>query len=189
MASEVAKNVGGTTIGHSAVGSGGGASVTYGSMSGDSRISQEYNHLMMIWVVKTANTSDPDNQMNMKLNNDTGTNYNQNRMAIISSNINSFSYDGQTAFTLGNFTGSGGNVGGGSWGGGIIWMPYYSSTEETKALWLNNAGESESTGSNQFRMSKQSWLYDSTSAITQIDFWPYGYNFKEGCTITLYGLT
>ena len=186
MAMEVAKNVGGSTIGHTAVGSGGVASGTSGSTSGDSRISQAYNHLFLIWVVR-AEGSGSDAQMNLKVNNDTSTLYSATRMAIISSNINSYSQAGQTSFGLSNFTGGGAVAN--SWGGGNIWMPWYNSTTEAKSMWIENAAENDSTSSNAFRMSQQGWLYDSTSAITQLDFWPYAYDFAEGSTITLYGVT
>ena len=48
---EVAKDIGGATIGHFEC-TGDDALVTFGSVSGDSRISQAYDHLMMTLSVR-----------------------------------------------------------------------------------------------------------------------------------------
>ena len=185
---EVAKNRGGTTIGHHEC-TADDNSIVFGSTSGNSRILNTYQHLMMV-VSTRSDASAYKDYYKLSFNDDSvGSNY--------------YSYttmtdnDGGTDAVNARSEGQGyirfeGIVGGSSqadvFGTAKIWIPNYGDSQ-TKQIFIqwSKPNKSVATGSEQFGLGLVAGLRNQTGAITQISLGS-GDNFVQYSTFTLYGI-
>ena len=189
---EVAKNVGGTTIGHYEVDSSPDASVTFGSTSGDSRIAQTYNHL----VLKGSSRFDNSGQSyayewdGIRFNGDTGSNY---RYQYIYGESASTEAGGAAAYNAIFAYTAGYGAASGVFGNWTMWIPMYTQDKYKQITGDASVGTGQSGSGVSGAISAYiSVSWESTAAITQITIGPPGAggsDYVEHTCFTLYGLT
>ena len=189
---EVAKNVGGTTIGHYEVDSGGDASVTFGSTSGDSRIAQTYDHL----VLKGSSRFDNSGQAyayewdGVRLNGDTGSNY---RYQYLYGESTSTESGGASTYSSMFMYTAGYGARTGVFGNWTMWIPMYTSDKYKQIIGDASVGTGyNNSGNNGSITAYTSYSWENTAAITQIAIGPPGAggsDYVEHTCFTLYGLT
>jgi len=183
---EVAKDIDGTTIGHHECTTT-DAVVTFGSVSGGSRISQAYDHLML----KISARSDQATYvsgMGMKFNAAT-TNYSETRLLASSSTPVSNRKTGESILRAwGNIPGSSSLAD--TFSANTVWIPHYANTANFKQFVARSADPNNSTTDDQWNVMVSAGLWSDTDAITQIDLSIVaGDDFVQYSNFTLYGVT
>ena len=192
---EVAKSVGGATIGHTELSSLSGA-VTFGTGTGDDRISQAYDHLWLVASARTNVNADWYSAINVRVGNgslDTGTNYSTCWLGTGGNGTWGWSDTGIAYWTAGYITGNRNDPTPGLkiFGNYNLWLPYYSNTSHFKQSLGHAQGENTSSTDSQWSVSDVAGLWQSTAAIDTISVYPSasGYSFKTYSSFTLYGIT
>ena len=189
---EVAKNVGGTPIGHYEVDSSPDASVTFGSTSGDSRIAQTYDHLVLKGSSRFDNSGSAANYECdcVRLNGDSGTNYRYQMFYGESASTEASAastYSAMFMYTAGDGARSG------VFGNWTMWIPMYTQDKYKQIIADASVGTGyNSAGANGSITAYTSDSWENTAAITQIAIGPPGAggsDYVEHTCFTLYGLT
>ena len=180
---EVAKDIGGSTIGHFEC-TGDDALVTFGSTSGDTRISQAYDHLMMTLSVR-ATHSTYESGVNVDFNNGTGYSYIRLQTlagALAAANNTGAAY-GQWAAC------AGASVEAQTFASAVVWLPHYANSTNKKSWFTRSIIPTNSTSSSQSAVQMEAGLWGGTDAITEIDLSPASGSFVQYSNFTLYGVT
>lgn len=169
------------------------ATVTVGSTSVSSvaffGIPTGYKHLQVRYIVKSArNDGNPLDELNLRINDDTGNNYAQHALAG----------NGSSAFS--NAIASGNNIelgsgfigdaySGSQFGIGIVDILDYNSSAKTKTVKMLGGvefnGLVNSTGG---RVGLGSGLWNNTSPITSLTFYAENGNIIQNSQFALYGV-
>ena len=161
------------------------ATVTLGSPTGSiyfTSIPQNYNHLQVRIFGKNTGTSGSFDFSWMIFNSDSGANYAYHRIYGDGSSAQSSAGSNSSAIYYGEYPTTTGysNI----FGAGIIDILDYSNTSKNKTI-RNLFGHDEN-GSG--RVGMYSGFWNSTAAITAIQFNGNSYNFQTGSTFVLYGV-
>ena len=71
-----------------------------------------------------------------------------------------------------------------------MWIPNYANTANFKQVLFQSAGPNNSTTNDQWHVGMSASLWQSTAAIDQFTWQPYGSdNFVQYSTFTLYGVS
>lgn len=144
-----------------------------------SNISQSYTHLyVVVNILSTSNGLD----FYVRFNGDGGNNYATTKMGSSPSSRSTNRRDSAPAMQLFYVVSGASN---GTWTGGEIWIPYYTSTTFTKNIQATGGGKSETGMSSSF--------WNNTAAITSIGFaatdtFTTSPTLGAGTTFTLYGI-
>ena len=180
---EVAKDIGGSTIGHFEC-TGDDALVTFGSVSGDSRISQAYDHLMMTLSVRATHVT-YESGVNVDFNN--GTGYSYTRLQALTSTPASARNSGAA---YGQWSAcAGASVLADTFASAVVWVPHYSNSANSKSWVTRSVIPNNSTTNSQWAVQIEAGLWGGTDAITEIDLTPASGSFVEFSNFTLYGVT
>jgi hypothetical protein len=160
------------------------ASVVFSSL-GD--YSSTYKHLQIRYTAKSDRSSgDGNDAMIMRLNSDSGSNYNSHILLGDGSSVGSGYESGNlTSMDYSYIAGTGGNISGGYGFGVMDFLDAYSTTKfkTRRALWGNSLGGSYKV------VGLSSGLWRNTNAISTITFLPrYGTNLVAGSRFSLYGI-
>jgi len=180
---EVAKNVGGTTIGHHEC-TGNDSLVTFGSTSGDSRISQEYDHLMMTLSVRNDHST-VESGVNVDFNN--GTGYSYTRLQAMTPTPGSGRNGGASYGQWSACAGS--SVLSSTFAAGVVWVPHYSNSTNKKSWVTRSVIPNDTTGNSDWAVQAEAGLWSGTDAITEIDLTcAASANFVQYSNFTLFGI-
>jgi len=154
------------------VGVGGAANIDFTSISGS------YRHLKIFYRIKSEGAG---NDVLMRLNNDSGSNYTFNLDRAIAGTA-SAATAGATSLDVGMVPATGDTYE----GTGEITVPYYSTGTVTRSVFSLYAGANASG----MHTGNTSGVWTGTAAITRITFIVGGgVDFKEGSIMSLYGIT
>lgn len=157
------------------------ATVTFSSISGS------YNNLCLVFQARLSDATST-NGMGMRLNSDTGSNYDRELVFATGTGLSTNFNVATTSMQIGPMPISTSTAG--AAGSGQIWIPNYSgSTFHKVATCLFGAFFTEGTGSS-YRSGFFVHNWRNTAAITQIDLIDVdGGNYVTGSTFCLYGVT
>jgi hypothetical protein len=173
------------SIATTTVGAGGAASITFAS------IPQTYTHLQVRFIGRNNNTSGVSNaELSWQCNNDTGANYAKHRL------FGTGSATGSSATTSSTYASS--ELGiiptnshtAGVYGVGVLDILDYANTSKYKTMRLLG-GIDGNTGDTNSRIVLNSSLWQSTAAISELDFFlgaGGGDNFLQYSQIALFGI-
>jgi hypothetical protein len=175
-----------TVIDHTEVGAGGVASW------GEAAIPSSYDHLLLVMSNRTVTNYTTDD-LKLRVGNgsiDTGSNYSHTRMYATGTTVASTRQTNQDAiryiYTSGNAASSTANT----FASIKVWIPNYANTTGFKPVLISVGKENASTASVGWYVSVQAGLWQSTSAITDIEVSAAaGQDTGEYSTFTLYGVT
>ena len=162
------------------VGSGGSATVTFSS------IPATYTHLQIRIFGQTSRGTYGNDQMTMRVNGDTGSNYSSH---ILSGDGASASASGAATQTSINLSFKLGSTTSSAFGAFIIDALDYANTSKYKTI-RNLAGVDINGTISSFggEVELSSGLWQSTSAITSLTFTPVNANFTQYSSFALYGI-
>lgn len=138
------------------VGSGGSSSVTFSS------IPQNYEHLQVRFICRTNRSNQEDN-IQVRLNSDTGNNYSSHVLYGDGATAGSFSDGTSTAFTS-RMVVAAGNAGANIFGVNVLDILDYTNTSKYKTTRALNGYDNNGTG--QVRLTSGLWM--NTNAVTSI---------------------
>jgi hypothetical protein len=166
-----------TTVGASSV-----SSITFSS------IPSTYKHLQIRYIVKSSRTGNPLDELNLRFNGDSGTNYAQHALAG----------DGSTVFANNVLNGNNMELGSGfigdsesgsQFGVGVVDILDYASTTKTKVVRMIGGVDFNGViGSYPGRIGQGSGLWNSTSATTSLTFFSDNGNITQYSSFALYGI-
>jgi hypothetical protein len=149
-----------------------------------SSISGSYNDLVLVMVLRSAVTSTQD-QVQLRFNNDTGSNYSSQYEQSFSATIQSAASAAQTQMIVGLCTGNTGLAN--AFGTCVVEVPGYASTTWLKPVVCNSV-EPHSTSSSGVFQQNGGGFWNSTAAITRVQVIPGGsLNFVTGSQLRIYG--
>jgi hypothetical protein len=153
-------------------------------------IPSSYDHLFVRWSARSDQShAYVNDNIECKLNGDTGTNYSVTR--LLASSNPPWSYR-STGSGMWNNWGQNPDamVQANTFGIGSMWIPYYANTANYKQGLSNSALENNSATNDEWRMALAAGLWTSTAAVNQITFTTQNAaNFIAYSTFTLYGVT
>jgi hypothetical protein len=153
-----------------------------------------YNHLMVIVLGRLTETSEQTDYITLQINGDTGANYSScqietNNVGGTLNSPNSVASYGQTSFSIGRITASGGG-GAANAGALVAYIPWYTSTSFNKVVQSQSGGGNGTSALVDCRMF---WgFYNPTvqAAITSLSISaPSGSDFKTGTSFALLGVS
>lgn len=150
------------------------ASITFSS------ISSAYTDLRLVLVARSNNTGTPREDLYIRFNSDTGTNYSHTTLYGQDGSVGSFRQSNRTEINA--YTGLPGTAGQFSLTTFDIFS-YAGSTNKSCLLTVNN--DQNTVGG---QVGREAGLWRSTSAITSITVLPQTNSFDTGTTATLYGI-
>ena len=169
-----------TLIAHTEVGSGGAANIEFSSIPGT------YDDLLIITSLRTDRASQTNDNINIRFNGDTATNYSRTQMVATGTSVSSARGSSATSITTTQAPGNSANAN--TWGTATILIPAYKNTSKNKQV-LHRGAQLDNSNSTFF-LGLYSGLWRSTSAITSITLLPNtGPNIVQYSTATLYGVT
>lgn len=158
------------------VGAGGAASITFNN------IPQVYTDLMIKISFKSNTTNNGENIF-MRFNGDSGSNYSIRRIYGSGTSVASDAISG-TYMSI-NITGNSAAVASNTFGNGEIYIPNYTSSNR-KSVIGDGVGEANST---ENYLGLNAGLWTGTSAINSIAFTPHvGNAWVQYSTVSLYGI-
>lgn len=163
--------------------SGGAASVTF------TGIPQGYKHLQIRFLAKSTRTNVSLDELNFRINGDSGSNYAIHYLFGTGSGAASATYN--TSWTYGQIGyGTLGDDLGGQFGVGIIDILDSSSTSKYKTVRSLSGVDMNGTGGGSLygRVGLTSNLWQSTSAINSLAFYAVNGNFTQYTQFALYGI-
>ena len=164
-----------TLIASNTVGSGGVASVTFSS------IPQTYTDLVVKFSARSTTSGSVQSGI-MRINGDTGTNYNYKNLTGDGSSANSGTSTGVSYFYIGAWPAASGTSN--TFGNGEIYIPNYTSANY-KSVSIDYVGEANAAGAYQVL---EAGSYPFTSAITSLTFLGYSDSLAQYSTFYLYGI-
>ena len=158
------------------VGAGGSSSVTFSS------IPSTFTHLQLRMMVREAGTGANGSYVGMRFNSDSGNNYSMHRLLGDGSSASAAAYVTQNTNYLERVASAsqGSNV----FGVVVVDILDYANTNKYKTS--RNLGGWDSNGSGWITLNSNLW--QSTSAITQIDLGIDTGNFQQYSSFALYGI-
>jgi hypothetical protein len=165
-----------TVVGASSV-----SSITFSS------IPSTYKHLQVRYVVKSARTSNPLDELNLRFNGDTGSNYAQHCLFGDGAGVTGNGLASQNNIELGSgFIGD--SEGTSQFGVGIVdILDYYSSTK-TKTIKMLGGVDFNGAPVYGGRVGLGSGFWNSTSATTSLTFYAENGNIIQYSHFALYGI-
>jgi hypothetical protein len=160
------------------VGSGGTTSVSFTS------IASTWKHLQIRWIARenTGSVSTPDENIRIRFNSDTGSNYSLHRLNGNGSTVYADGYANQTDVVATGFSGNGATAS--IYGAGVIDILDYANTNKYKTIRALSGVDQNGSGSIWFN----SGNWRSTSAITSIELRESTNGFKQYSQFALYGI-
>jgi|14BtaG_2_1085337.scaffolds.fasta_scaffold25907_1 hypothetical protein len=156
------------------------ATVTHGSISGS------YDHLYGI-ISCRSDQSAYTNSIMVQFNNDTGGNYGFTDIQSANNTPSAYSQDGATQIGYPNVPAASALAD--TFGVIEYWIPHYSNTANFKPCFFKAAAPNVSTTASQAAMKFTGAIWESTAAITEIDFTLNGgHDYVQYSTFTLYGI-
>jgi hypothetical protein len=160
--------------------SGSETTVTHGSISGS------YDHLYGVISARSDQSAYYSGVM-IQFNNDTGSNYCFQDMQSANNTPSAYSQDGATQ--IGYPPIPAGSSLADTFGVIEYWIPHYSNTANFKPCFFKAGAPNVSTTSGQAEMKITAGIWESTAAITEIDFTLNGgHDYIQYSTFTLYGI-
>ena len=159
------------------------ATTTLGSAATDitfSGISSAYTDLRLVLVARSNNTGTPREDLYIRFNSDTGSNYSTTILYGQDGSAGSFRQTGQSRINA--YTGLPGTSSQFS----LTMVNIFSYTGSTFKTCLVSVNNDQNTVGGE--VNAQVGLYRSTSAITSITVLPQTNSFDTGTTATLYGI-
>ena len=151
-------------------------------------ISASYDHLYLVTSLRTDDVVYFD-QLGLRLNGDTGTNYSWTRLNAGTSTPTSGRGTGDTSIEY-LYGATGSSALADTFGTMTTWIPNYANTANFKQTLHQWAQENNSTTDWQWFVGMIAGLWSSTAAVNQITLTPLdGDNFVQYSTFTLYGVT
>ena len=163
------------SIATTTVGAGGAATVTFSS------IPQTYTHLQIRFIGRRTTTGLDNTRLNF--NSDTGANYKPTHYIIGDGSAVSAGTSSSNAFALTFYT-SGSDATSGIFGANVTDILDYTNTNKYKVGRILSGVDLNGSGAAVF----SSFLWMSTSAITNIVLTPNSGNFAEYSSFALYGI-
>jgi len=160
------------------VGSGGTTSVSFTS------IASTWKHLQIRWIARenTGSVSTPDENIRIRFNSDTGSNYSIHRLNGNGSTVYADGYANQSDVVATGFSGNGATAS--IYGGGVIDILDYGNTNIYKTIRSLSGVDQNGSGSVWFN----SGNWRDTSAITSIELRESTNGFKQYSQFALYGI-
>ncbi len=163
------------------------ASFTLGSTTSTvtfSSIPSTFKHLQIRYIARTNTGASNQDQVHMRFNSDTGSNYAWHRLLADGATVNATASSSQTYINTGTAARAGepSNV----FGAGVIDILDYQNTNKNKTT-RTLTGEDANSGSDEF-IGLYSGLWTSTSAVSQIDIFSTGASFLQYSSFALYGI-
>ncbi len=165
------------------VGSTSVANVTFSS------IPSTYKHLQVRYMVKSArNDGNPLEELNLRMNGDTGNNYVEHQLTSDGSGVGSNGLTSQNNIELGEGW-MGDIVSGSQFGVGVLDILDYASTNKTKVIRVIGGVDFNGAPSGYGgRVGLASGFWNNTSAITSLTFYAQNGNLVQYSQIALYGI-
>ena len=150
-------------------------------------ISGSYKHLRLYVQGRSNDSSSGFMAINMTFNNDTGANYDWQRITTTTGSVAAAASAGQTSarigLTLGDTSAAANNA-----GGTIIEIPNYAATVFNKNA--QGAGHEFASTSTTLFLSETNYMtWRNTAAITRVTLTPNAGSWKIGSRATLYGIS
>lgn len=169
-----------TLIAHTEVGSGGATEILFSS------IASTYDDLMILTSLRTDRSAQTNDNINIRFNGDTATNY--SRVQLVATGSSASTAAGANATSITTIQAPGASATANTFGSGIIYIPNYKNTSYNKQVIVDGVQENNSTTA--YFIGLFAGLYRSTSAISSIRLFPNtGPNFVQYSQATLYGVT
>ena len=150
-------------------------------------ISASYDHLYLEASVRSDQSGAYQDFCHFQFNNDTtASNYSSTWLIASTSTPTS---SRATTYTWGGFI-NGPSALADTFSPVTMWIPNYANTANFKQVLFQSAGPNNSTTNDQWHVGMSASLWQSTAAIDQFTWQPYGSdNFVQYSTFTLYGVT
>ena len=158
------------------VGSGGTSTITFSS------IPATYTHLQIRWI--SRNTSSGNNNLNMVINNDTTTNYTYHALEANGTSAGAYGEGKVRAEAIQVGMQATASNSSSIFGAGIIDILDYTNTNKYKTTRCFTGFDAN--GSGAFRLNSHLW--NSTSAINELDFTNSTGSFVQYTQVALYGI-
>ena len=160
------------------VGSGGTTSVSFTS------IASTWKHLQIRWIARenTGSVSTPDENVRIRFNSDTGSNYSIHRLSGTGSSTYADGYNNQSDVVATGFSGNAATAG--IYGAGVIDILDYANTNKYKTIRALSGVDQNGSGAIWFN----SGNWRNTSAITSIELRESTNGFKQYSQFALYGI-
>ena len=150
-------------------------------------IPSSYDHLYLTTSTRTDDVVYSD-QLGLRFNGDTGTNYSWTRLTTGTSTP--YSSRGDTDTSIEGLYTPGSSADANTFGTMTMWIPNYANTANFKQTASRWAQENNSTTDWQWFVGVHAGLWASTAAVNQITLTPLdGDNFVQYSTFTLYGVS
>lgn len=162
-----------------AVGSGGVSSVSFTS------IPDTYKHLQVRAIVRTTYTSGTTHNLNMTINNDTGANYSFHQLQGNGSAMNSYGENVNRTNCVQVLHMTTDASTSGMFGTAIIDILDYANTNKKRTV---RSYKGQDQNNSDGTVGLHSYLYNSTTAISRLDFIPAVGNLTQYSHIALYGI-
>ena len=187
---EVAQTVGGDDIADT-IGVSTPNIITIGAMSGDSRISQDYDHLYFVFSNRSGNTTYYEN-LKYEFNDQSLYKYSYTLLYTSTATV-STTREG-TADSIraiqGDYIQAGSTLAN-TFGVATMWIPHYANTTNFTQTFSRSVVANNSVTDNQWAIRVVAGLYGETDPITQIQMTcgSAGQEFQQYSSYVLYGIT
>lgn len=141
-----------------------------------------YAH-MLIWFLGRGDAAAASTGLNLRLNNDSGSNYDMQRLFASATTVTASETLGTTSMDLGSVPAA--SAAAGIFSGGLIWLPNYASTTPQKEIIVVGGYKTGTASGNLFTLIRTGF-WRSTAAINRLTFLPGGNNFDVGTRATVY---
>jgi hypothetical protein len=160
------------------VGAGGSSTITFSS------IPSTYNHLQIRWIARenTGSVSTPDENIRIRFNSDTGSNYSIHRLKGSGSSTYADAYANESDVVATGFSGNGATAS--IYGAGVIDILDYANTNKYKTVRMLSGVDQNGSGSVWFN----SGGWRNTSAINSIELRESTNGFAQYSSFALYGI-
>ena len=159
------------------VGSGGSAGpITFSS------IPSTYQHLQIRWMLRSTAAGYTNQSMAFRINSSSSASYTYHALYGDGTNAAATGGGGYTYAYFDSIPGA--STSSGIFGSGVIDILDIQNTNKNKTI--RSLGGFDSNGAGIVQFDSIAWI--STSAITQLDFYPYTGNFAQYSTIALFGV-
>ena len=154
-------------------------------------ISASYDHLYLEASVRSDQAASYQDFCHFQFNNDTtASNYSSTWLTASTVGSSAPISNRSTTYTWGGFI-NGPSALADTFSPVTMWIPNYANTANFKQVLFQSAGPNNSTTNDEWHVGMAASLWQSTAAIDQFTWLPYGGsdNFVQYSTFTLYGVT
>jgi len=153
-----------------------------------SSIPSSYDHLYLEFSARSDRGSSSRDEMTVRLNGDTGSNYSVTQMFAVSAGSIGSQRQSTTAIEKIYLPASSSTAD--TFGAGTLWIPNYANTANFKQVLIQAACEGATNTNYEWGLAVCAGLWTSTAAVNQITLGILtGTNFVQYSTFTLYGVT